>query len=134
MTALSTSRTTSDSLLRLAMRADAVLSGLSGLALLVAAGPLSGLTGYSTSVEYGVGAAFVVFAVVVFWAAGQERVRPAGAALAVGNVLFTVAAVIVVLARPVDLTTAGVVITLATGVYTLVMADLQYLGVRRIKE
>jgi hypothetical protein len=128
MTALSPSRTTSDSLLRLAMRADAVLSGLSGLALLVAAGPLSGLTGYSTSVE------FVVFAVVVFWAAGQERVRPAGAALAVGNVLFTVAAVIVVLARPVDLTTAGVVITLATGVYTLVMADLQYLGVRRIKQ
>ncbi len=39
----------------------------------------------------------------------------------------------VVLERPVDLTTAGVVALLGSGVYTLVFADLQYLGVRRIK-
>ena len=45
----------------------------------------------------------------------------------VANLLFTVAAVVVVLARPVDLTTA-VVAVLAGGVYTLVFADLQYLG------
>jgi hypothetical protein len=32
-----------------------------------------------------------------------------------------------------DLTTAGVVVTLANGVYTLVFADLQYLGARRMK-
>ena len=31
------------------------------------------------------------------------------------------------------LTTTGVVATLAVGVYTLVMAELQYQGVRRIK-
>lgn len=133
MTTVSAARTSSDSLLRLAMRADAVFSGICGLAILLAAGRLSELTGYSTAVEYGVGAAFVVFAAVVFWAAGRTQVRPAGIALAVGNLLFTVVAVIIVLTRLVDLTTAGVVITLATGVYTLVMADLQYLGVRRIK-
>ena len=52
----------------------------------------------------------------------------------VANLLFTIAAVVVVLARPMDLTTAGVVVTLASGVYTLVFADLQYLGVRRIEE
>ena len=131
MTTLSTA-TRSDSLLRLAMRTDAVLSGLCGLAILLAAGRLSELTGYSTAVKYGVGAAFVVFAAVVFWAAGRTKVRPAGIALAVGNPLFTVVAVLVVLAGAVDLTTAGVVITLATGVYTLVFADLQYLGVGRI--
>ena len=34
---------------------------------------------------------------------------------------------------PADLTTAGVVALLGSGVYTLVFADLQYLGVRRIK-
>ena len=38
MTAVSTPRTSSDSLLRLAMRADAVLSGLVGVALIAAGG------------------------------------------------------------------------------------------------
>ena len=60
-------------------------------------------------------------------------VRAAGIATVVANLLFTVAAVVVVLARPVDLTTAGVVAVLAGGVYTLVFADLQYLGLRRMR-
>jgi hypothetical protein len=64
MTTLSTTR--SDSLLRLAMRADAVLSGLCGIALIAAARPLVGFTGLPKGVEYGVGAAFVVYATVVF--------------------------------------------------------------------
>jgi hypothetical protein len=131
MTTLSTTATTSDSLLRLAMRADAVLSGLCGIALMAAAGPLSGFTGFTTAAEYGIGAAFVVYGIVVFLAAGRERVRSAGIATMIANPIFTIAAVLAVL--EVDLTTAGVVATLASGVFTLVFADLQYLGVRRIK-
>lgn len=133
MTAVSTPRTSSDSLLRLAMRADAVLSGLVGVALIAAAGWFSELTGLPTAVAYGAGAAFVVYAIVVFLAAGLEQVRAAGIATMVANLLFSVAAVVVVLARPVDLTTAGVVAVLAGGVYTLVFADLQYLGLRRMR-
>jgi hypothetical protein len=133
MTTLSTTRTASDSLLRLAMRADAVLSGMCGIALIAAAGPISTLTGLPTAAEYSVGAGFVVYAIVVFLAAGLDRVRTAGIVTAIANLLFTVGAVVVVLARPVDLTTAGVVAVLAGGVYTLVFADLQYLGVRRLK-
>lgn len=132
MTAVSTPRTSSESLLRLAMRADAVLSGLVGVALIAAAGWFSELTGLPTAVAYGAGAAFVVYAIVVFLAAGLEQVRAAGIATMVANLLFSVAAVVVVLARPVDLTTAGVVAVLAGGVYTLVFADLQYLGLRRM--
>ena len=41
-------------------------------------------------------------------------------------------AVVVVLADVWPLTTTGVVLVLGTGVYTLVMAELQYQGVRRI--
>ena len=133
MTAVSTPRTSSDSLLRLAMRADAVLSGLVGVALIAAAGWFSELTGLPAAVAYGAGAAFVVYATVVFLAAGLEQVRAAGIATVVANLLFTVAAVVVVMARPVDLTTAGVVAVLAGGVYTLVFADLQYLGLRRMR-
>ena len=136
MTALSTTRTTSrsssDSLLRLAMRVDAVLSGLCGITLALMAGPSSSLTGYPASVMYALGGGFVGYAVAVFAGAGLARVRTAGIATMVANLLFTVAAVITVL--DVELTTAGVVATLAVGVYTLVFADLQYLGARRIKE
>jgi hypothetical protein len=124
------STTSSDSLLRMAMRVDAVLSGLCGVVLMAAAGPVSRFTGFSKAAEFGTGAVFVGYAVVVFLAAGLQRVRTAGIATAVANVVFTAAAVIAVI--ELDLTTAGVVLTLASAVYTLVFADLQYLGVRRI--
>ena len=51
---------------------------------------------------------------------------------AAGNLLFTVATVIVVLVGVWPLTTTGVALFLGTGVYTLVMAELQFQGVRRI--
>jgi uncharacterized membrane protein (Fun14 family) len=49
-------------------------------------------------------------------------------------VVYSVATVVFVLADAFGLTTAGVVLTLASGVYTLVMAELQYQGVRRINK
>ncbi|BBY62784.1 hypothetical protein MHEL_10270 [Mycolicibacterium helvum] len=115
------------------MRADAVLSALAGIALMATSGPLSGFTGFPTAAEYIVGAGFVVYGIVVFAAAGLQRVRPAGIATMIANLIFTVAAVLVVVADSGVLTTAGVVATLASGLYTLVFADLQYLGTRRIK-
>jgi len=135
MTTVSTAAR-SDSLLRLAFRVDAVVSGLAGIAILAAAGSVSGSTGYSQALLYGLGAGFVVYAAALLVVARLEptRLRSAGIAIAVGNTLFTVLTVIVVLARPVDLTTAGVVLTLASGLGTLVFADLQYLGARRIKD
>ena len=56
-----------------------------------------------------------------------------GIVIAAGNLLYTVASVVVVLADVCPLTTTGVVLTLAGGVYTLVMAELQYQGWRRAK-
>jgi hypothetical protein len=131
MTTTLSTTTSSDSLLRMAMRVDAILSGLCGITLMAAAGPISGLTGFPKAAEFTTGAVFVVYAVVVFLAARLRHVRTAGIATAIANLAFTVAAVVVVIAL--DMTTAGVVAMLASGVYTLVFADLQYLGVRRIK-
>ena len=76
---------------------------------------------------------FIVFAAAVFWLAARPSVRQAGMVIAIGNVVYTVATIALVLADVFPLTTIGVVLTLATGVYTLVMAELQYQGVRRIK-
>lgn len=121
-----------DGLLRFAMRADALLSGATGLVLLVLGRQVAELSGTTATVEYTTGASFVVFSIVVLVLAARPRVRAAGMALAVGNALFTVATVAVVLADVWPLTDVGVALVLWTGVYTLAMAALQYAGVRRI--
>ncbi|MFN3004454.1 hypothetical protein [Mycolicibacterium wolinskyi] len=132
MTAITArSATGTDSLLRLAMRVDAVFVGISGIALLAAAGWFSELTGLPKSVEYGVGVFSVVYGVVVFALAAIEHVRPAGIGTVIANALCTVIAIVAVLTM--SLTAAGVVLVIGTGIYTAVMAEWQYVGVRRIK-
>ncbi|MCH9733559.1 MAG: hypothetical protein K0U78_03250 [Actinomycetia bacterium] len=121
-----------DSLLRFAMRLDAALSGLAGIATVIFARQLAELSGTSVGVEYTIGVFFVAFAVGVLVLAARPAVRMPGLLLAIGNVLFTVATVVVVLAGVWPLTAAGVALVLGTGVYTLVMAELQYQGLRRI--
>ncbi|KHO18577.1 hypothetical protein [Mycolicibacterium setense] len=123
-------RKATDSLLRLAMRLDAVLVGISGIALLAAAGWFADLTGLPTSVEYGVGIFSVVYGIAVFALAGIERVRPAGIGTVIANAACTVIALVAVFTMA--LTTAGVVFVIGTGIYTLAMAELQYVGVKRI--
>ncbi|KGI69510.1 hypothetical protein MJO55_21080 [Mycolicibacterium rufum] len=121
-----------DSLLRFAMRADAVLSGLTGIAMLLFAPRIAEMSGTTARFEYATGAFFVVFSTAVLVLASRPAIRTSGLALAVGNLLFSVATVVLVLADVFPLTTTGVVLILGTGVYTLVMAELQYQGVRRM--
>jgi hypothetical protein len=135
MTAITTPklRQSNDSFLRLALRADAIASGLIGVAGIPLAGWLAEMSGTTKAFEYTMGALFIAFAVGVFALAARPSVKQTGIVIAVGNVLYTVASVVYVLADVFPLTTFGVVATLAVGVYTLVMAELQYQGVRRIK-
>ncbi len=135
MTAITTPRLkeSSDSLLRFAMRADAILSGLAGIAGIPLAGWLAETSGTTTAFEYSMSAFFIVYGVAVLGLAARPSVRRTGLILAIGNLLFTVASVALVVADVFPLTTTGVVLTLATGVYTLVFAELQYQGWRRAK-
>jgi len=134
MSAITIDRTgTRDGLLRLAMRADAAITGLAGVAGLPLAGWLAETSGTSVAFEYSMGAFFIAYGLVVFGLAALPSVRRAGMAVVIANVLYTVAAVVLVLADVFPLTATGVVLTLASGVYTLVFAELQYQGWRRIK-
>jgi hypothetical protein len=135
MTAISTPRLneSNDSLLRFAIRADAILSGLAGIAGIPLAGWLAEASGTTKAFEYSMSAFFIAYGLVVLALAARPSVRRTGMVLAGGNLLYTVASVALVLADVFPLTTTGVVLTLATGVYTLVFAELQYQGVRRIK-
>jgi hypothetical protein len=135
MTAITTPRLkeSTDSLLRFAMRTDAILSGITGIASIPLAGWLAEISGTTKAFEYSVGAFFIAFAVGVFYLAAKPSVRRAGLMVAIGNVLFTVASVALVLTDVFPLTTTGVVLTLGTAAYTAVIGELQYQGWRRIK-
>jgi hypothetical protein len=134
MTAISTRLNEStDSLLRFAMRADAVLTGLAGVAALPLLGWLSELSGTTRAFEYSMSAFFIMYVIAVLGLAALPSVRVPGIAVIIANLLYTVAAVVLVLSDWMPLTMTGVVLTLATGVYTLVFAELQYQGWRRIK-
>jgi hypothetical protein len=134
MSAITIDRTgTRDGFLRFALRADATASGLMGIAGIPLAGWLADVSGTPIAFEYTVSALFIAFAVGVFALAARPSVKRAGIVIATGNALYTVATVVFVLADVFPLTTTGVVFTLATGVYTLIMAEFQYQGWRRAK-
>jgi hypothetical protein len=122
-----------DSLLRFAMRADATITGLAGLIVAAAADEISSLTGLSSAEEYGMGAFFVLYGLAVFSLAALPNLRRAGIGVVIANVVFTVAAVAVVAADSLPLTTVGIAATLASGAYTALFGYLQYLGVRRLR-
>lgn len=125
--------TAKDSLLRFALRLDAIASGVIGVAGLALAPRIAEWSGTTAAFEYSLSAFFVVYGVAVFALSRMRTVRTWGVLIAIGNVVFTIAAVALVLADVMPLTTTGVVLTLASGIFTLAMADLQYLGLRRLR-
>lgn len=130
MTAISAPAT--DSLLRFALRLDATATGLCGVALAAFAGPLSSLTGFTPNQEYVVGAALVLYGVVVYSLAGLESVRRAGIGVVIANLVCTAAAVAVAVSGMLPLTALGVTALWFSAVYTTAFAIAQYLGVRRM--
>jgi len=125
--------TRSDSLLRAALRADAVATGLVGVVGLPLAGWVARISGTTAGFEQAMAVFFIAYGVVVYTVSRLQSVKTPGMAVIIGNVLFTVGAVALVVAGPFALTTLGVVLTLGSGVYTLAFAELQYQGWRRAK-
>ncbi|MBJ7337820.1 hypothetical protein [Mycolicibacterium sp.] len=133
MTAITVPTATKDAFLRFAMRLDAVVSALVGVVGVALAPRIAEMSGTTSTLEYSIGAFFIAYGVAVFALSRREHVRTVGLVIAVGNAVFTVAAIVVVLAGVWPLTTTGIVLTLGSGVFTLVMADLQYLGLRKLR-
>src|SRR5262249_53989637 len=67
-----------DALLRFALRADATLTGLAGLAVAAFANPLSTISGLSPTTEYLIGAAFVFYGLAVYYLAALPSLRKVG--------------------------------------------------------
>ncbi|HZQ34171.1 MAG TPA: hypothetical protein VFB19_20865 [Mycobacterium sp.] len=122
-----------DALLRFALRADATITGLAGLAVAALANPLSKVSGLSPTTEYLIGAAFVLYGVAVYYLAALPSLRGVGIAVSAANVVCTLGTLAIVTTDAAPLTQTGVAIALATGVYTAFFGYLQYLGVRRLR-
>ena len=121
-----------DAFLRLALRADAVIVGVIGVALLAATDWAAQATGLPRSVEIGVGVFSVVYGVVVLTLAALDNVRPGGIGVVIANLACTVLAAVVIVTGMFPLTGIGIAAVVVTGLYTLVLAELQYVGLRRL--
>ncbi|MGE2689673.1 hypothetical protein [Mycolicibacterium pulveris] len=131
MTAIVT-HPTEDALLRFALRADATLCSAIGLLVVMAAEPLSRLTGLSATAEWIGGAALVGYGLLLFVLAGLPDVRRVGVAVLGSNIAFAVFVAVVLIAGWLPLTEFGVAATIAFTVVTVAFAYAQYLGVRRL--
>ena len=99
MTTLSLTAMPRESLLRVALKLDAVVTGVNGAAYLAAAGPLSELLGLSPGLLRGAGAFLVGFAALVALLARRRApARPAVLAVVAANVLWAADSVAAALA------------------------------------
>lgn len=121
-----------DSLLRFALRADAVIVGAVGLAGVLLARPFSALAGMTAAQEYAVAAFCVLYGAAVYFLSALPDVRRAGIGVIAANLVCTVAAVAVVEAGVLPLTGIGIAAMLGCAVYTTFFAWLQYRGLRRL--
>ena len=134
MTALSSPvlSDSTDSLLRFALRADAVIVGIVGVAGMLAAAPMAALEGLTATHEYALATFCVVYGVVVYFLSAFEDLRRAGVAVIAANLVCTVVALGVVGAGALPLSGVGVAATLGSAAYTAFFALLQYRGLRRL--
>ena len=121
-----------DSLLRFALRADAVIVGVTGVALLLAAAPIAAVEGLTSAHEYGLAVFCVLYGVVVYGLSALPQLRGVGLGAIAANVVCAVVAVAVVATGVLPLSAIGVAATLGCAVYTSYFAALQYRGLRRL--
>ena len=131
-TSLVTSFTAPSPLLRKALLADALLSGITGLALLLAAGPLATLEGLPVGLLRWSGFILIPFAAFVAWLGTRERVqRPLVFAVVACNALWALDSVLLLVTGWVEPTILGEVFVLGQAAVVAVLAELEFTGLRR---
>lgn len=123
---------TDDFLLRFALRADATVCAGVGLLVAMAADQLARIAGLSATAGWFVGAALVGYGALLYVLAGASRVRRVGIAVLAGNVAFALITSVAIATGWLALTGTGDELILGFVGATVVLAWLQYRGVRRL--
>jgi hypothetical protein len=118
---------TERSLLRVALKLDAVVTGANGAAYLALAGPLEDLLGLDAALLRAVGAFLLVFAVAVWFA----RTRGAVLAIVAANVAWAAGSIVAAIAGWGSPETVGTVWIVLQAVVVAGFAELQLAGLKR---
>lgn len=119
-------------LLRQALLADAVTTGACAALMIVGAGALEGLLGLPAALLRGAGLVLVPFVALVAALGLRERVSRLGVMAVIGsNALWTVDSILLLLSGWVAPTAAGTAFVLAQAAVVAILAELQFVGLRR---
>jgi hypothetical protein len=122
-------------LLRRVLAADALISGVSALAMSLAGLPLSVLLALRVPLLIGAGVLLLPYAVLVGVLAALQRVpRLLVWAVIAANVLWALGCAALLIEGAVQPTLLGVAFVVAQAVMVLVIAELQFIGLRRSQQ
>lgn len=120
-------------LLRIALLVDAVVSGATGLAMALAAGPGAGLLGLPEPLLRWAGLFLLPYAALLAWLARRDRLpRPLVWAIIGCNALWAIDCLLLLASGWVAPTTLGYVFVIGQAAVVAGFAELQYLGLRRM--
>ncbi len=122
----------SSQLLRRALLADAVFSGVSAIAMVLDAGALASLLSLPEALLRETGLFLIAYTALVGWL-GSRTSLPKGPVILVvaGNAAWTLASIALLLSGSVAPNLLGTIVILAQAIATGVFAELQYVGLRR---
>ncbi|NLS67421.1 hypothetical protein E3H11_00345 [Bradyrhizobium brasilense] len=125
----------SSQLLRRALLADAVFSGVSAIAMVLDAGALASLLGLPEALLRETGLFLIAYTALVGWLGTRTSVpKPLVMLVVVGNAAWTLASIALLLSGAVSPNLFGTIVILAQAIATGVFAELQYVGLRRSGE
>ncbi|GAA2387358.1 hypothetical protein [Nonomuraea africana] len=120
--------------LRLALAADAVVTGGNGLIYLAAAGPVSGLLGPDAGLLREIGIFLLVYGAAVGFLAGRATIsRGATTAVIALNIIWTLGSIAAVATGLLEFTTVGAVWAIAQALVVAGFAELQIMGLRKAR-
>jgi hypothetical protein len=120
-------------LLRLALRLDGISSGALGLVAALAAEPLGNLLGLSPTLLRISGIGLLPWAAIILVLATRPSIPRRGAlAVVIVNILWVIDSVALLVMGWADPTTLGYVFVAGQAAAVVVLAEMQYVGLRRM--
>jgi hypothetical protein len=121
-----------DLFLRRAILADAVLSGATGLLMIVGAGFLAELLAIPASVLLAAGLILVPYVAFVVYVGTRPNIPRGGVSLIVGaNAVWTVASIALLVAGLISPNLLGYAFVIGQAAVVALLGELQYIGLRR---
>jgi len=122
----------SNSFLRTVLLADAIASGATGLLMIAGAGLLDGLLGLPVALMREAGIVLIPYVAFVAWVGTREAISGSAVqAIIALNVLWVAASIGLMVSGWVAPTMLGTAFVIAQGAVVAVLAELQFVGLRR---